>query len=161
MFVCVQLHINYVSLFVLKVGQVNTFLEKMIKMAGFIWNPNKHEYTAEGRDFVNFPEFLALICEYFASLKVNTELTCELIGDLVDHMVNGVIMKGWLTKQGHFRKNWKRRFFVLKANSLHYYRTRDLLEKKGQLVLNRNSKLLNVPDSEDPGHPNKLVAMVT
>ena len=45
-------------------------------------------------------------------------------------MVNGVIMKGWLTKQGHFRKNWKRRFFVLKANSLHYYRTRDLLEKK-------------------------------
>ncbi|KAK2946509.1 putative PH domain containing protein [Blattamonas nauphoetae] len=29
-------------------------------------------------------------------------------------------VEGWLTKQGHFRKNWKRRWFTLQGNTLHY-----------------------------------------
>lgn len=52
------------------------------------------------------------------------------VGDLMDLLVNGVLKKGYLTKKGHLRKNWKRRFFVLKTDSLHYYRDREQTDKK-------------------------------
>jgi len=32
-----------------------------------------------------------------------------------------VILKGWLTKQGSFPRNWKRRFFVLTRDHLTYF----------------------------------------
>lgn len=31
--------------------------------------------------------------------------------------------EGWLVKQGHLIKNWKRRWFVLEYPLLHYYKT--------------------------------------
>ena len=57
-------------------------------------------------------------------------LALLLVGDLMDLLVNGVLKKGYLTKKGHVRKNWKRRFFVLKTDSLHYYRDREQTDKK-------------------------------
>lgn len=33
--------------------------------------------------------------------------------------------EGWLVKQGHLIKNWKRRWFVLEYPLLHYYKTED------------------------------------
>lgn len=33
---------------------------------------------------------------------------------------------GWLEKEGAMVKNWKKRWFVLQGNSLHYYKDKDV-----------------------------------
>jgi len=35
---------------------------------------------------------------------------------------NIAVKGGWLTKRGHKVKNWKRRWFVLRGNTLTYYK---------------------------------------
>lgn len=40
-------------------------------------------------------------------------------------------------KKGHKRKNWTERWFVLRPNSLSYYVSEDLLEKRGDIILDQ------------------------
>lgn len=40
-----------------------------------------------------------------------------------------------MMKKGHKRKNWTERWFVLRPNSLSYYVSEDLLEKRGDILL--------------------------
>lgn len=40
-----------------------------------------------------------------------------------------------MIKKGHKRKNWTERWFVLRPNSVSYYVCEDLLEKKGDIIL--------------------------
>ncbi len=43
--------------------------------------------------------------------------------DMGDPTIGRFAMKGgWLTKRGHKVKNWKRRWFSLRGNSVHYYK---------------------------------------
>ena len=43
--------------------------------------------------------------------------------------------EGWLTKQGHKRKNWKRRWFVCREEELCYYENRGAEEPSGRILL--------------------------
>ncbi|KAH7832081.1 putative connector enhancer of kinase suppressor of Ras 2 [Monocercomonoides exilis] len=45
------------------------------------------------------------------------------------------ITEGWLTKQGHIRKNWKRRWFVLRGTTLYYYAKKEDKKEKGFIQL--------------------------
>ena len=56
--------------------------------------------------------------------------TGEMILDFVDELVNGVLKKGYLVKQGHVRHNWKKRYFILKENVMSYYKSRETMEFK-------------------------------
>lgn len=42
-----------------------------------------------------------------------------------------------MMKKGHKRKNWTERWFVLRPNSLSYYISEDLVEKRGDIVLDQ------------------------
>lgn len=42
-----------------------------------------------------------------------------------------------MMKKGHKRKNWTERWFVLRPNSLSYYVSEDLLEKRGDIILDQ------------------------
>lgn len=46
--------------------------------------------------------------------------------------------QGYMMKKGHRRKNWTERWFVLRPNVLSYYLSEDLLEKKGDIILNED-----------------------
>ena len=46
---------------------------------------------------------------------------------------------GYLWKEGHNRKNWKRRWFVLEEQQLRYYATPDALEPIGTVALQGSS----------------------
>merc|ERR1711879_36762 len=48
-------------------------------------------------------------------------------------------MDGYLTKKGAKVKNWKRRWFVLKGDTLYYYKTRTDLEQKGEIQINTST----------------------
>ena len=74
--------------------------------------------------------FLEAVTNCFERLSVDTLLTCEVIADLHDQFINGVLRKGYLVKKGHLHKNYKRRWFVLQRTVLMYYVTRDLSKLK-------------------------------
>lgn len=47
-------------------------------------------------------------------------------------------LKGYMTKKGHKRKNWTERWFELCLDSISYYVSEDLTEKKGSISLDRH-----------------------
>lgn len=49
---------------------------------------------------------------------------------MVDEIVHGVLKKGYLTKKGHKRRNWKRRWFILQRTTMTYYESRENLTMK-------------------------------
>ena len=102
---------------------------KFVMLAQYLWSPHL-EYKTEGSEFVNFPEFVTVVTEYFSNLHLNTDFTCELIGELYELMVLGILKKGFLVKQGHVRKNWNRRYFILQLTTLTYYEDKELTKKK-------------------------------
>ena len=57
-------------------------------------------------------------------------LSGEMILDFADELVSGVLKKGYLTKEGHVRYNWKRRYFILKENIMRYYVSRESMQLK-------------------------------
>jgi len=46
-------------------------------------------------------------------------------------------LAGYLTKEGHKIKNWKRRYFILKDNLLYYFKDRKDKNPVGVIVLDR------------------------
>jgi hypothetical protein len=50
-------------------------------------------------------------------------------------------MEGWLQKKGHIFSTLKKRFFVLEDRTLSYYETDDLKKKKGEYVLDADSRV--------------------
>ena len=60
--------------------------------------------------------------------------TGEMILDFLDELVNGVLKKGYLVKEGHVRHNWKKRYFILQENIMSYYVSRENMKLKVQYL---------------------------
>ncbi|KAA6391722.1 MAG: hypothetical protein EZS28_012749 [Streblomastix strix] len=56
-------------------------------------------------------------------------------GDNPDEQIVNLPNEGWLTKQGHIRKNWKRRWFSLRGNQLFYYAKPEITKESGIIPL--------------------------
>jgi hypothetical protein len=54
---------------------------------------------------------------------------------------NPVIREGWLEKKGQNRRNWNKRWFILRKGLLSYYKTQDPKTLKGRVSLIRSSLL--------------------
>ena len=106
---------------------VNEVVKRLIELCGYTWNKS-YQYTKQ--EEVDFPEYVEAITDYFDQLHLETSLTCEVIADLVDEVVNGVIKKGYLLKKGHKRKNWLKRWFILQRTILRYYESRNAAKLK-------------------------------
>lgn len=140
----------------LEVSQFNAFLLKMVSITGYIWSPQL-EYQKKGTQSINFPEFLTVLAEYFSNLHLDADFTCQMILELYNFIVLGILKKGYLVKRGHFRRNWNRRYFILRLNNLTYYEDEVQTKPKRSIVLNRMTKLVNVRDSESSKHPKQFV----
>lgn len=106
---------------------VNEVLKRLIELCGYTWN---EKYGYNKQEALEFPDYLDTITSYFDELKLETSLTCEVIVDMVDEIVHGVLRKGYLTKKGHKVKSWKRRWFVLRKTILQYFQSREKLQLK-------------------------------
>ena len=69
----------------------------------------------------DFSMYLLQIIACFNNLKVPDTTVAPVIRDIYEEEVNGVLKRGYLVKKGAKRKNWKRRWFVLKSDELSYY----------------------------------------
>ena len=56
------------------------------------------------------------------------------------------VMNGWLSKEGHFFKTWKSRFFSLSANGLEYFSDETKTKKKGCYGLDCESSCNKIED---------------
>ena len=102
-----------------------------VAKAGFTWNESFQQGNHTNLDFV---KFLSTLVDCFSSICVDSSVISEIIVDMKDEVVNGVLRKGYLFKKGHQVKNWKRRFFILTRNSLTYYESREKMIMKVSIV---------------------------
>eukprot|EP00736_Rhodelphis_marinus_P014331 Rmarinus@m.21096 len=79
----------------------------------------------------------------------------QLPEDLEDHAPTDVSevqekieKQGWLVKEGHLRKNWKRRWFILQGDTLTYYESQENM-KKPKGVINLETCAVNAKTRED------------
>ena len=110
--------------------KMNYLLERIVLSCGFQSQAIVEVIKNNQGSGIAFPGFLKKITDAFEFLKLEMSLTCEMILDLLDEIVMGVLKKGYLIKRGGNRKNWKRRWFILKENTLFYYESRENLNQK-------------------------------
>ena len=58
-----------------------------------------------------------------------------------------VLKKGYLVKQGHWVRNWKRRSFVLTSDSLDYYETEGARKPRGRIFVRDILGVEGIPES--------------
>ena len=110
---------------------LNEVLRRMVELCGYTWNET---YQFQVHKDASFPQCIEAITNYFDKLELETSLTCEVIADMVDEVVHGVLRKSYLMKKGHKRKNWNKRWFILQRTILRYYKSREKLEQKVSYV---------------------------
>jgi hypothetical protein len=59
--------------------------------------------------------------------------------------------KGYMEKEGHFMKNWNRRYFILddKSKSLTYFTDENCHDKRGEIFLSKSALISHEPDKGD------------
>jgi len=82
----------------------------------------------------DFTKYLLQIIACVNSLKVSDSCIAPVIRDIYEHEVNGVLKRGYLVKKGAKRKNWKRRWFVLKSDEMSYYESYETMILKVHII---------------------------
>ena len=108
---------------------IRDFTKRLFELSGLNGTADPEELSTI-KAYWTFPEYIQIITGHFAKQGHPGTLTCEIIEDLYDEFVCGVQMKGYLVKKGHVRKNYKRRWFILRRTALTYYESRETLYKK-------------------------------
>ena len=111
---------------------MNEILQRLCALGGYSWSES---FAYADKAALDFPAFLEILTNYFSALSLEVSLVAEMVYDLKDEIINGVLRKGYLEKKGHRVPNWKRRWFVLQRDTLVYYDSRDRLIEK---VMNRS-----------------------
>ena len=78
----------------------------------------------------DFTMYLLQIIACVNSLNVPDTSIAPVIRDIYEEEVNGVLKRGYLVKKGAKRKNWKKRWFVLKSDEMCYYESHENLTLK-------------------------------
>ncbi|XP_068614836.1 switch-associated protein 70-like [Brachionichthys hirsutus] len=79
---------------------------------------------------------------------INQQALSMGISEVFQELILDVLKQGYMIKKGHKRKNWTERWFILRPSSLSYYVREDLLEKKGDIVLDQGCCVESLPDKE-------------
>ena len=108
---------------------IRDFMKRLFKLSGLNGTTDPEELSTI-KDCLTFFEYLQIITTQFARHRLQMPLTCEMIEDLYDEFVCGVLMKGYLVKKGHVIRNYKRRWFILRSTMLTYYESKHVLNKK-------------------------------
>ncbi|TKS70187.1 Switch-associated protein 70 [Collichthys lucidus] len=93
-------------------------------------------------------ELIELVGMGYFSKGMNRQTLSMAISEVFQELILDVLKQGYMMKKGHKRKNWTERWFILRPNSLSYYISEDLVEKKGDIILDRNCCVESLPDKE-------------
>uniref|UniRef100_A0A671WAY8 Switch-associated protein 70 n=1 Tax=Sparus aurata TaxID=8175 RepID=A0A671WAY8_SPAAU len=132
--------------------EIEYFLRKLLEAMGSGWSEEKFsDYKLQlnkKKNCLTAWELIELVGMGYFSKGLNRQTLSMGITEVFQELILDVLKQGYMMKKGHKRKNWTERWFVLRPNSVSYYVCEDLVEKKGDIVLDRSCCVESLPDKE-------------
>ncbi|XP_071261515.1 switch-associated protein 70-like [Salvelinus alpinus] len=132
--------------------EIEYFLRKLTEAMGGSWVEERFEdYKLElsiKQQSLSAWELITLVGTGTFSKAVDPQTLSMGITEVFHELILDVFKQGYMMKKGHKRKNWTERWFLLRPNSMSYYVSEDLAEKKGDIVLDGNCCVESLPDKE-------------
>ncbi|XP_078104327.1 switch-associated protein 70-like isoform X2 [Sander vitreus] len=132
--------------------EIEYFLRKLMEAMGSVWNEEKFaDYKLQlntKNNCLSAWELIELVGMGYFSKGMNCQTLSMGIMEVFQELILDVLKQGYMMKKGHKRKNWTERWFVLRPTSLSYYVCEDLVEKKGDIILDRTCCVESLPDKE-------------
>ncbi|KAM6949909.1 switch-associated protein 70-like [Lycodopsis pacificus] len=132
--------------------EIEYFLRKLMETMGSGWSEEKFaDYKLQlntKKNCLSAWELIELVGMGYFSKGMNHQTLSMGITEVFQELILDVLKQGYMMKKGHRRKNWTERWFVLRPNSLSYYVCEDLVEKKGDIILERTCCVESLPDKE-------------
>uniref|UniRef100_A0AAQ4Q878 Switch-associated protein 70 n=1 Tax=Gasterosteus aculeatus aculeatus TaxID=481459 RepID=A0AAQ4Q878_GASAC len=145
-----QGYMPYLNKFIL--DKIEYFLQRLSEAMGSGWSEEKFaDYKLQlhtKNNCLTAWELIELLGMGYFSHGLNSQILSMGITEVFQELILDVLKQGYMMKKGHKRKNWTERWFVLRPNSLSYYVCEDLLEKKGDIILDRTCCVESLPDKE-------------
>ncbi|KAM6979402.1 switch-associated protein 70-like [Aplochiton taeniatus] len=131
--------------------EIEYFMQKLLEAMGGSLSKERleeHKLQLNLKKSLSVWELVDLVGMGHFSKGMNRQTLSMGIGELFQELIMDVLKQGYMMKKGHKRKNWTERWFVLRPNGMSYYVTEDLADKKGDIVLDRNSSVESLQDKE-------------
>ncbi|XP_046890176.1 switch-associated protein 70b [Hypomesus transpacificus] len=132
--------------------EIEYFLRKLTDAMGGSWVEERFEdYKLElsaKQQCLNAWELIHLVGTGSFSKGMDHQTLSMGITEVYQELILDVLKQGYMMKKGHKRKNWIERWFLLRPDSVAYYVSEDLLEKKGDIMLDENCCVESLPDKE-------------
>ncbi|XP_020312711.1 switch-associated protein 70b isoform X1 [Oncorhynchus kisutch] len=132
--------------------EIEYFLRKLTEAMGGSWVEERFEdYKLElctKQQCLSAWEIITLVGTGTFSKGMDRQTLSMGITEVFHELILDVFKQGYMMKKGHKRKNWTERWFLLKLNSISYYVSEDLAEKKGDILLDGNCCVESLPDKE-------------
>lgn len=134
------------------IEEIEYFLRKLIEATGASWNEDRFvDYKAQlslKKDRLSVWELIEVVGMGLFTKGMNRQTVSLGIQEVFQELILDILKQGYLQKKGHMRKNWTERWFELRLDSMSYYVSEDLGEKKGCFLLNRNCCVEPLPDKD-------------
>ncbi|XP_029614101.1 switch-associated protein 70b isoform X1 [Salmo trutta] len=132
--------------------EIEYFLRKLTEAMGGSWVEERFEdYKLElstKQQCLSAWEIITLVGTGTFSKGMDRQTLSMGITEVFHELILDVFKQGYMMKKGHKRKNWTERWFLLRPNSISYYVSEDLAEKKGDILLDGNCCVESLPDKE-------------
>ncbi|XP_041792619.1 switch-associated protein 70 [Chelmon rostratus] len=132
--------------------EIEYFLRKLTEAMGSGWSEEKFaDYKLQlntKQNCLTVWELIELLGMGYFSKGMNPQTLSMGITEVFLEFIMDVLKQGYMMKKGHKRKNWTERWFVLRPRSLSYYVCEDLVEKRGDIILDQDCCVESLPDKE-------------
>ncbi|KAG7221131.1 hypothetical protein INR49_000712, partial [Caranx melampygus] len=132
--------------------EIEYFLRKLTEAMGGSWVEERFEdYKLQldvRQQCLTAWELITLVGSGHFSKGMDHQTLSMGINEVYQELILDVLKQGYMMKKGHKRKNWTERWFRLKPDSMSYYVSEDLAEKKGNILLDGNCTVEPLPDKE-------------
>ncbi|XP_067104849.1 switch-associated protein 70 [Osmerus mordax] len=137
---------------VIVIEEIEYFLRKLTDAMGGSWNEESFEeyklVLTKKNSCLSVWDLIELVGMGHFSKGMTSQTRAMGISEVFQELILDVLKQGYMLKKGHKRKNWTERWFVLRPSNISYYTSEDMVDKKGDIVLDRNCCVESLPDKE-------------
>ncbi|XP_041646468.1 switch-associated protein 70 isoform X2 [Cheilinus undulatus] len=132
--------------------EIEYFLRKLTEAMRSGWVEEKFaEYKLQlhaKKECLTVWELIELVGISYFNKSMDRQTISLGINEVYQELILDVLKQGYMMKKGHKRKNWTERWFVLQPNFLSYYVCEDMMEQKGEIILDQNCCVESLLDKE-------------
>ncbi|CAN9507100.1 unnamed protein product [Ophioblennius macclurei] len=136
---------------IIVIEEIEYFLRKLTEAMGSGWGEHRFaDYKANLKSKTSLTawELIELVGIGHFSQGMKRQTLSMGINEVFTELILDVLKQGYMLKKGHRRKNWMERWFVLRPTILSYYVCEDLVEKRGDIILDQHCCVEPLLDKE-------------